>query len=92
MITSIRDALNAIAVEQVSIQKKKKLIGEEWLLKKPREMTMRSLPMTQVVEKKVKEEKEDPMEKLKKLKELHDMGVISDEEFEEKKKKLMELI
>ena len=36
--------------------------------------------------------KESPMDKLKKLKELLDMGVISDEEFQEKKAKLMEEI
>lgn len=34
----------------------------------------------------------DPMDKIKKLKELLDMGAISKEEFEEKKKKLMDKI
>lgn len=37
-------------------------------------------------------EKESPMDKLKKLKELLDMQVISQEEFEEKKKNLMDQI
>lgn len=37
-------------------------------------------------------EKESPMDKLKKLKELLDMQVISQEEFDEKKKKLMDQI
>lgn len=34
----------------------------------------------------------DVFEKLKKLKELHDVGILTDEEFEEKKKKLLDLI
>ncbi len=37
-------------------------------------------------------EKESPMDKLKKLKELMDLGVISQDEFNEKKSKLMDLI
>jgi len=37
-------------------------------------------------------EKESPMDKLKKLKELLDLGVISQDEFNEKKSKLMDLI
>jgi membrane protease subunit (stomatin/prohibitin family) len=37
-------------------------------------------------------EKETPMDKLKKLKELLDMGVINEEEFNQKKSKLMDQI
>ena len=37
-------------------------------------------------------EKESPMDKLKKLKELFDMGVISEDEFNQKKSKLMDQI
>ena len=38
-----------------------------------------------------KEEKEDPYEKLAKLKKLLDQGIISQEEFDEAKKKLLNL-
>ncbi len=34
----------------------------------------------------------DVFEKLKKLKELHDAGILTDEEFEEKKRKLLDLL
>ena len=92
-IVAIRDAINAISVEQVSINKKKRLFGrEEWSLKKPKETVMRTLPMTKVVETSKPSTREDPMEKLKKLKELYDMGVISEEEYQEKRGKLMKLI
>lgn len=88
---AIRDALNAIAVEPVSIQKKKGLLGVELTLSKPKEVVTRALPMTQVVER-APLQKEDPIEKLKKLKELYEAGVISKEEFEEKKRKLLDQI
>ena len=45
--------------------------------------------MTQVIERKVTS-KTDPLEKLKKLKELYEEGIITKEEFEEKKRKLLE--
>jgi len=35
---------------------------------------------------------DDVLEKLKKLKELHDAGILTDEEFEEKKKKLLDML
>ncbi|WP_048149888.1 PH domain-containing protein [Palaeococcus ferrophilus] len=88
-IESIRDALNEIAVEPVSIERKKHLLSEEWTIHKPREVVSRSMrlePRARTVE------KEDPLEKLKKLKELYDMGVISQEEYEEKRKKLLDRI
>ena len=88
---AIRDALNAIAVEPISIQKKKGLFGEEWKITKPKEVVTKTLPMTKVVEK-TTSQKEDPIEKLKKLKELYEAGIISKEEFEEKKSKLLDQI
>ncbi|WP_456421556.1 PH domain-containing protein [Thermococcus sp.] len=87
-INAIKDALNAIAVEPVSIEISKGLTSETWTLKKPKEFITRTVPAHQaqpVV-------KEDPIEKLKKLKELYEMGVISQEEYEEKRKKLLEEI
>lgn len=93
-INAIKDALNAIAVEPVSIDVKKGgLTSETWVLKKPREFVTRTMPAYQPAQAPpIQEVKEDPLEKLKKLKELYDMGVISQEEYEEKRKKLLEEI
>lgn len=89
-IITIRDAINSIAVEPVSIQKKKTLTGEKWLLKKPREIVTRTMPMTQVTEHtQAAPNKDDPVNKLKKLKELHEMGLLSNEEYEEKRKQVI---
>ncbi|WP_297508533.1 PH domain-containing protein [Thermococcus sp.] len=89
-INAIKDALNAIAVEPVSIEVNKGLTSETWVLKKPKEFITRTMPAYHTQP--VAGEKEDPLEKLKKLKELYDMGVISQEEYEEKRKKLLEEI
>jgi len=89
-LKAIQDSLNAIAVEPVSIQKKKGLLGEDLLLKKPPELVSRTLPMTRVIEERKVKAEEGPAEKLKKLKELYDAGVINEQEYEEKRKKLLE--
>ncbi|WP_210411186.1 PH domain-containing protein [Thermococcus aciditolerans] len=92
-INAIKDALNAIAVEPVTIEVKKGLTHETWVLKKPKELVSRVVPGGATIQHTAgAEKKEDPLEKLKKLKELYDMGVISAEEYEEKRKKLLEQI
>ncbi|WP_297548710.1 PH domain-containing protein [Thermococcus sp.] len=85
-INAIKDALNAIAVEPVSIGVKKGLTSETWTLRKPKEFITRTVPAHQPEA----PQREDPVEKLKKLKELYDLGIISQEEYEEKRKKLLE--
>ncbi|CAD5245078.1 conserved protein of unknown function [Thermococcus camini] len=91
-INAIKDALNAIAIEPVTIEVKKGLTHETWVLKKPKELVSRVVPGSTVQHAPPVEKEEDPLEKLKKLKELYDMGVISQEEYEEKRKKLLEQI
>ncbi|KUH31497.1 hypothetical protein APY94_12345 [Thermococcus celericrescens] len=92
-INAIKDALNAIAVEPVTIEVKKGLTHETWVLKKPKEFVSRVVSAgTTIQHHPATAEKDDPLEKLKKLKELYDMGVISAEEYEEKRKKLLEQI
>ncbi|MDI9642253.1 MAG: PH domain-containing protein [Archaeoglobales archaeon] len=90
-IEAIRDALNTIAVVPVSIKKTKGIKGVEIQVSKPKEIITRTMPMARVVEKTTMK-KEDPLERLKKLKELYEAGVISKEEFEERKRKLLDQI
>lgn len=89
-INAIKDALNAIAIEPVSIEVNKGMTSETWILKKPKEFITRTMPAYQSAPR--REEESDPMEQLKKLKELYDMGIINQEEYEEKRKKLLEKI
>jgi len=102
-MVAIKDAIDNISIEPVAIQKKKKLMGrEEWTLHKPKEMVVRSskgaqkasaapqAPAPSKPEPPQRVETVDPIEKLKKLKGLLDMGAITEEEFEDKKEKLLE--
>ncbi len=88
-IETIRDALDAIAIEPVSIQRKKKALGrEEWLLHKPKEFVSRR---ASVGERRSAKEP-DPLEQVRQLKELLDAGAISEEEYEAKKNDLLSQI
>ncbi|NPA47165.1 MAG: hypothetical protein GXO14_00800 [Thermococci archaeon] len=93
-IEAIKDALNAIAVEPVTIDVNKGLTNETWVLKKPKELVSRTMyvgqnPQTSAPQ---AQAEEDPIEKLKKLKELLDAGIITEEEYEEKREKLLKQI
>ncbi len=48
--------------------------------------------MVGAVQQPAEEKKDDPMEKLKKLKEMLDMGLITQEDYDEQKKKLLEVL
>jgi hypothetical protein len=85
-IEMVRDALDAIAVEPVSIQRKKKALGrEEWVLHKPKELVSRRAEAR--VQR--KSSRPDPLKQVQKLKELLDAGAISQEEYETKKEELL---
>ncbi len=92
-IQTIKDALNEIAVEPITIQKDKGLKSEEWRLNKPKETVSRFVSSQESFKgSKQKKEKEDPIEKLRGLKKLYDEGIISQTEYETKRKKLLEMI
>ena len=83
VLNAIKKALQAVAVEPVSIEKQKKLIGEEWFIRKPMEVISRAVLTSRG------EPEEDIAEKLRKLKALLDEGLITKEEYEEKRKELL---
>ncbi|MEA1993085.1 MAG: PH domain-containing protein [Euryarchaeota archaeon] len=86
-IQTIRNALNEIAVEPITIQKKKGLKSEEWKLNKPRETVSRFVGAGGP---KKSTSGKDSIEKLKGLKELYDKGIISKIEYEAKRKKFLD--
>lgn len=88
-IETIRDALDAIAVEPVSIQRKKKALGrEEWILHKPKELVSRRAEARGPG----RSTRSDPLEQVQQLKELLDAGAISQEEYETKKEELLDQV
>lgn len=89
-IITIRDAINSIAIEPVSIQKKKTLIGEKWVLKKPKEIITRTMPLAPVIGRTPPEpDTDDPVYKLRKLKEMNDMGLLSKDEYDDKRMQII---
>jgi len=90
-IETIRDALDDIAVEPVSIKRTKKMLGrEEWVLHKPEELVYRRASAGGEGEE--KKESSQPLEQISKLKELLDAGAISREEYERKKQDLLDQV
>lgn len=86
---TIRDALDAIAVEPVSIRRTKKMLGrEEWVLHKPEEMVYRRASAGGEEE----ESRSDPLVQLGRLKELLDAGAISQEDYDTKKEDLLKQV
>jgi hypothetical protein len=88
-INAIYEAVKAIAIEPPTIEKKKGVIGEDIAVTKPKEVVMRS---KQIVTSIPTTGKSDVAELLKQLKELRDRGVITEEEYKEKVRKLLEKI
>lgn len=92
-VEAVRDALNNIAVEQVTIKKKKGLMSEEWQISKPKEMVSRVAPVRPSPTESDKRSNDvDPYEQLKKLKELLDADIISQEEYSAKRDALLSKI
>lgn len=91
-IKTIKDALNRIAVEPINIDKSKGFKSETWELKKPKESVskvMRKNPQLNVNQNNSSSDENSAADKLKELKELKDEEIISEEEYEEKRKDLM---
>ncbi|ABM80538.1 SHOCT domain-containing protein [Hyperthermus butylicus] len=72
------------------IVKKKHIITEEWILEKPKEIITRAAIQPQQQQIQTIKSEEDPIEKLEKLKRLLDEGVITREEYEMLRKKILE--
>ena len=89
-IETIRDALDEIAVEPVSIQRTKRMLGrEEWVLHKPQELVYRRAAAER------KEEKpsdSDALARLSDLKRLRDEGAINQGEYDQKKAELLDKV
>lgn len=102
-IETIRDILNEIAVEPISIEKNKGLKSEEWVLNKPEETVGKYVSLEKPnrgrgkhTEKEVVEgrargrEEKDPAEKLRDLKSLFEDGIISEDEYKTKRQKYLD--
>lgn len=88
---TIYNALNRVAIEPVSIKKKKFLIGEEFILEKPAEVVSR-MAVTGEGAWSARSESKSVEERLRRLKELLEKGLITQEEYEYHRKRILESI
>ncbi len=86
-ITAVYEALREVSVEPPSLDKKKNLTSEDWVLHKPKEFITRS---ARSIPSQASTASGSGIELLRKLKELKDAGVISEEEYEQKKQALLD--
>lgn len=96
---AIYNAMKSIAVEPPTLTKKKHILSEEMVLVKPKEFIVRSASAqlgrdvrSRVVEEVRESGRRDPVELLRMLKELKEAGVITEEEYNEKKRKILETL
>ena len=97
---AIKEAIEAIAIEPPTLEKKKGLTREEWVLVKPKEAVVRGargIPeyrarLATRGGRPVAQREDDVYDELLKLKRLRDEGIISEEEYEEKRRKLLDKI
>ena len=88
---TIYNALNKVAIEPISIKKRKFFIGEEFILEKPAEVVSR-MAMASGKAWPTEGEAESIEERLRKLKELLEKGLITREEYEHHRKRILESI
>jgi hypothetical protein len=96
-ITAVYNAIKSIAIEPPIIIRKKNIFSEEIILLKPKELIVRSMSTQSrqnvqgiVSEVIVEGGRRDPIALLRMLKELRDAGILTEEEYNEKKKKILE--
>ncbi len=89
VMEAIKQAISNIAIEPPTLTKKKSLTKEEMILVKPKESVVRGVTATPRQAMITGGEKRDPYEELLKLKKLLDEGVISQEEYNRLREKLL---
>ncbi|MCI4437855.1 MAG: PH domain-containing protein [Ignisphaera sp.] len=82
-INAVYEAVKSIAIEPPTVEKKKGVVGEDITIVKPREVVIRARQF-------MAGGRGDVADLLRYLKELRDRGVLSEEEYQEKVKKLLE--
>jgi len=85
-VNAIYNALKSLAVEPPVLEKKKGVVGEDWILHKPKELLVRSIGQQRQLQ------TSEIESLLKQLEELRNKGVLTEEEYREKVKKILEKI
>ena len=89
VIETIKNEINKVALEPISIMRKKKLMGEEWHLHKPKENLVRTVAAPAPHAMQSMDAPPTGVEQIRELKALLDEGLLTEEEFKQKKEEIL---
>lgn len=89
VIETMKNEINKVAIEPISINRKKHLMSEEWSFSKPPENVVRSFIGAAPHAMQSMDAPKSGVEQIRELKELLDEGIISQEEFSSKKDEIL---
>jgi len=89
VIETMKNEINKVAIEPISINRKKHLMSEEWSFSKPPENVVRSFIGAAPHAMQSMDAPKSGVEQIRELKELMDEGIISEEEFKSKKDEIL---
>ncbi len=91
VIESMKNEINKVAIEPISIKRKKGILGEEWTFSKPPETLVRGVNTPAPHAMQEIDRPKSNIDQIREYKLLMDEGIISQEEFEIKKRELLNL-
>ncbi len=92
LIEAIREAIKNIAIEPPTLERNKGIIKEEITLIKPKEIVARTVQAPVSLQTPRGPSTRNPVRLLEMLRELYEAGILTEEEYEEKKKIVMEML
>jgi len=92
VIETMKNEINKIAIEPISINRKKKLMSEEWYFSKPPENVVRTFIGAAPHAMQSMDAPKSGVEQIRELKGLLDEGLISEEEFQAKREEILKRI
>jgi len=89
LINTMKNELNKVAIEPITVQHKKNLFGGEWYFYKPKENVVRSVtgPAPHAMEH--MDSPNTGIEQLRELKQLVDEGILTEDEYNRKKEEVL---
>jgi len=92
VIETMKNEINKIAIEPISINRKKKLMSEEWFFSKPPESVVRSYIGAAPHAMQSMDAPKSGAEQIRELKGLLDEGLITEEEYNAKREEILKRI
>lgn len=92
VIETMKNEINKVAIEPISINRKKSLMSEEWSFSKPPESVVRSFVGAAPYAMQSMDSPKSGVEQIRELKALMDEGLITEEEFKAKKEEILKRI